>query len=270
MSDLTLTGLFFYPVKSLAGISLERALVDARGIRYDRHWMVVDCEGRFLSQRELPTMTLIRTQLTTGVLRLSAPGMPDLDLELEGIREKRLLVSVWGDLIEAQFEGARASNWLTQYLGVDCRLVSMPKETTRQVDQRFAEVDDQVGFADGFPFLLISEASLVDLNSRLPEALPMRRFRPNLVVSGCEPYAEDSWRRIRVGDTAFRVVKPCSRCAITTINPETAEKGAEPLATLAGYRRDGNKVYFGQNLIHDQPGELKVGMPVEVLEVDDE
>lgn len=266
MSEITLSGLYFYPVKSLAGISLERAPVDRRGIRFDRHWMLVDSEGCFLTQRQRPEMARIKTQLAPGLLRLSAPDMPDLDLELEGEREKQLTVEVWNDRVEAQFEGARVSNWLSQYLGVDCRLVSMPAKTVRPVDPRFARSDDQVGFSDGFPFLLISEGSLEDLNSRLDTPMTMRRFRPNLVVKGCEPYAEDQWKRIRIGDMTFRVVKPCSRCVITTIEPETLEKGPEPLRTLSQYRREGNKVYFGQNVIHDSPGELKLGMPVEILE----
>jgi len=270
VAGIVLSGLFFYPVKSLTGLGLERAPVDERGIRYDRHWMLVDGQGRFLSQRELPAMTRIKTQLAPGVLRLKAPGMPDLDLDLDGERGKRLDVQVWRDSCQAYFEGASAANWLSQYLEVDCRLVSMPRQTLRPVDQRYAEPRDQVGFADGFPFLLISQASLDDLNSRLDAPLPMRRFRPNLVVAGCESYAEDRWKRIRIGGISFRVAKPCSRCVITTIDPDTALKGQEPLRTLGGYRREGNQVYFGQNLIHDQPGELHTGMPVEILESADE
>ena len=136
----------------------------------------------------------------------------------------------------------------------------------RAVDPDYARPADQVGFADGFPFLLISQASLDHLNRRLAAPLPMLRFRPNLVVSGCEPYAEDGWRHLRIGDLEFRVAKPCSRCIIPTIDPTTAQRSAEPLRTLRGYRRRDNKVYFGQNLIHDALGRLEVGMPVEVLE----
>jgi uncharacterized protein YcbX len=137
----------------------------------------------------------------------------------------------------------------------------------RRLDLDYARPQDQTGFADGFPFLLISEASLADLNRRIGRTLPMQRFRPNLVVRGCAPYAEDHWRRIRIGGVGFRLVKPCSRCIIPSIDPATGERdGSEPLATLSRYRQTGNKVYFGQNLIHDGPGRLAVGDRVVVLE----
>jgi uncharacterized protein YcbX len=190
----------------------------------------------------------------------------DLDIAFEPEQIEQQRVQVWGDNCLAQSAGAKAAAWLSQFLGLDCRLFFMPESTRREVDPTYAAPTDQVGFADGFPFLLISEASLADLNQRLEQPLPMARFRPNLVVSGCEPYAEDSWKRIRIGELTFRVAKPCSRCVIPTINPETAEKSVEPLRTLNSYRREGNKVYFGQNLLHDGIGELKAGMLVEVLE----
>ncbi|MCW8945532.1 MAG: MOSC domain-containing protein [Sedimenticola sp.] len=266
MGAFTLSNLYFYPVKSLRGIALERAPVDARGIHFDRHWMVVDGSGDFITQRQYPKMALIHTALTPMGLRLSAPHMADLDVAFEPEEVIQQTVQVWGDHCLAQGAGEAASVWLSEFLGVNCGLVFLPELTQRNVDPHYANPEDQVGFADGFPFLLISEASLTDLNSRLEQALPMIRFRPNLVVSGCEPYAEDSWRRIRIGEVTFRVSKPCSRCVIPTINPETAEKSVEPLRTLNSYRREGNKVYFGQNVLHDGVGELRVGMPVEILE----
>jgi uncharacterized protein YcbX len=266
MSELTLSSLYFYPVKSLRGIALERAPVDGRGIHFDRHWMVVDSKGDFVTQRQFPRMALIRTALTPTGLRLTAPEQMDLDIAFEPEQIEQQRVQVWGDNCLAQSAGAKAAAWLSQFLGLDCRLFFMPESTRREVDPTYAAPTDQVGFADGFPFLLISEASLADLNQRLEQPLPMARFRPNLVVSGCEPYAEDSWKRIRIGELTFRVAKPCSRCVIPTINPETAEKSVEPLRTLNSYRREGNKVYFGQNLLHDGIGELKAGMLVEVLE----
>lgn len=266
MSAFTLSSLYFYPVKSLRGIGLERAPVDNRGIHFDRHWMVVDDKGDFITQRQFPNMALIHTALTPSGLRLSAPGMADLDVLFEPEAPVQQTVQVWGDRCMALSAGPGAAAWLSDFLGLDCRLVFMPESTRRPVDPDYAESSDQVGFADGFPFLLISEASLADLNGRLDQALPMIRFRPNLVVAGCEPYAEDQWRRIRIGEVTFRVSKPCSRCVIPTINPDTAEKSVEPLRTLNRYRRDGNKVYFGQNLLHDGTGELRAGMPVEVLE----
>ncbi len=266
MSQPILSGLYFYPVKSLRGIPLERAPVDARGIHFDRHWMVVDGAGKFITQRQYPRMALVHTALTPGGLRLSAPGMPDLEVAFEPETVQEEQVQVWGDSCLARSAGDPPATWLSRFLGTPCRLFYMPEQTERAVDSRYATARDRVGFADGFPFLLISQASLDDLNGRLDEALPMIRFRPNLVVSGSAPYAEDQWRRIRIGGLTFRVAKPCSRCVIPTINPQTGEKGVEPLRTLNRYRRDGNKVYFGQNLLHDGTGELKLGMTVELLE----
>ncbi|MCW8908566.1 MAG: MOSC domain-containing protein [Sedimenticola sp.] len=268
MADATfaLSALYFYPVKSLRGLRLERAPVDERGIHYDRHWLVVDGDGRFITQRQQPRMALVRTALTPAGLRLSAPGMPDLEVDFVSADPRPLSVEIWRDHCLAHSAGDPAAAWLSRFLGLECRLCYLPEASRRGVDPEYAEAQDQVGFADGFPFLLISQASLEDLNSRLPAPLPMTRFRPNLVISGCEPYAEDRWKRIRIGGITFRVAKPCSRCVIPTIDPETGQKSSEPLRTLNSYRRQGNQVMFGQNLLHDAIGELRVGTPVEVLE----
>ncbi len=266
MSKLTLTGLFRYPVKSLRGAGLALATLDARGIRRDRRWMLVDQDGLFLSQRGLPRMTLVHTLMTSDHLTLQAPDMSDLVLPPESVDDEVVQVKVWRDECLARCVGEDADNWLSEFLHTECRLVYLPDDQIRQVDPDYAKEGDQTGFSDGFPLLLISEASLQDLNSRMSEPLPMERFRPNLVVAGCEPYAEDQWKRIRIGEIEFKLVKPCSRCAITTVHPETAQTGAEPLQTLSSYRRQGNKVYFGQNLIHTEIGELRLGMDVEVIE----
>lgn len=266
MSKITLSGLYHYPVKSLRGNSLEQALLDERGIQFDRHWMLVDPDGGFITQRETPRMALVTTCLTADGLVLSAPGMADLVIPSEEGPGGILDVRIWGDRCRARLVPGVAGEWLSRFLGRDCRLVYLPRESRRPVDPVYAGSGDQVGFADGFPLLVISEASLEDLNSRLEQPLQMRRFRPNLVIRGCPPYAEDGWRRISIGGVGFRLVKNCSRCAITTIDPESGEKGREPLRTLSGYRRDGNKVNFGQNAIHDEPGRLELGMPVEIVE----
>ena len=265
MSGLTLEALHRYPVKSLAGESFEVLEVLARGLAYDRHWMLVDERGEFLSQRQLPSMSLISASVdTAGTLGLNAPGMPEL--VLTACDGGPLDVRVWDDSVSAEMVGSEADDWLSRFLGVSCRLVCFAQDTVRRVDPAFSRTADQVGFADGFPFLLISRASLDDLNRRLAQPVPMLRFRPNLVVAGCEPFAEDGWRRIRIGELEFRVAKPCSRCIIPTIDPATGQRGAEPLRTLSTYRKRGNKIYFGQNLIHEAEGRLAVGMPVEVLE----
>jgi hypothetical protein len=231
--------------------------------------MLVDEAGRFLTQRQLPRMALIDTQLRADALIVRAASMPDLTVPLQADAGQAIQTQIWQDSAPAYSAGNEAAAWLSEFLSTPVRLVSFPADHLRQVDETYAKKGDGTAFSDGFPFLLISQASLDELNSRLPEPVPMRRFRPNLVVSGTEAFAEDRWRRIRIGALSFRVVKPCSRCVITTIDPQTAKKGVEPLRTLATYRRQDGKVCFGQNLIHDGLGSLKIGDQVEVLESSD-
>ena len=265
MAVIKLAAIYRYPVKSLRGEAFGALDIGSRGFLYDRHWMVVDDDGRFLTQRQLPRMALVTTTvLDQGRLRLQAPDMPELVIEPGGNDDIR--VTIWHDQVDAALADPQASDWLSRFLQRPCRLVVMPEQTTRAVNPDYAAAQDQVGFADGFPFLLISQGSLDDLNARLEQAVPMQRFRPNLVVEGCEPYAEDGWRRVRIGELTFRVAKPCSRCIIPTIDIDTATRSPEPLRTLMSYRKRDNKIYFGQNLIHDGPGRLEVDMPVEVLE----
>lgn len=269
VTQAILSGLMIYPVKSLAGIELRQSEVDRFGLRHDRRWMVVNAAGKFLSQRELPQMALIRQTLSADGLTLSTNGKPDLHLPLTPREIDRIEVDVWHDHCHAIPCGSEADTWLSEALGQPCRLVYFPDGEERPIDPEYAESQDRTAFSDGFPLLLISEASLEDLNARLEQKLPISRFRPNLIVSGCNAYAEDNWRQIRIGELDCRVVKPCSRCTITTVDPKTAQRGPEPLKTLAGYRRQGNKVFFGQNLLHNRPGLLKVGMRVEILEKTD-
>lgn len=258
--------LFVYPIKSLGGMELEAAEVEARGFRHDRRWMLVDEGGVFLSQRRLQRMALARAGIEGERLVVEAPGMPPLELPLRPEPGGGAVqVSVLGDEVEAVTCGGEADRWFARFLGAPCRLVHMPDETERAVDPRYAAAGDRVGFADGFPFLVLSEASLDDLNARLPEPVPVDRFRPSIVVGGCEPYAEDRWRRVIVGGVGFRVVKPCSRCAITTVDQESGEGGKEPLRTLATYRKAGGEVFFGQNAIPDGTGPLRAGDFVEVV-----
>jgi uncharacterized protein YcbX len=261
-----LRGLYQYPIKSCRGTALEEAVVGVRGIVADRHWMVVDSSGTFLSQRELPRMALISPRLTGGTMEISAPGMRSLTISL-GDDGPRVDVTVWADRCVAVDEGDSAAAWFTAFLGVTCRLTRMPDEEARRVDPAYASPDDQVGFADGFSFLLTSRASLEELNRRMPAPLPMNRFRPNIVIDGVEPFEEDGWKRIRIDGIEFTVAKPCARCAITTTDQNTAERSKEPLRTLATFRNvKGKGVMFGQNLIHDRTGVLHVGAEVEVLE----
>lgn len=264
-----LSQIFVYPVKSLRGFQVDAWPVDATGLRHDRKWMLVDEQGLFLSQRKLPRMTLIRTAIHADCLRLSAPGMTDLSLPLQADTEATLQVEVWGDICQGQRCGAKADAWLSQFLQTPCHLVWHADDQRRQVDQKYALPDDQTAYSDGFPFLLVSEASLQAINEAMNLSLSMERFRPNLVVSGCDSYAEDQWRRILLNEIEFRLPKPCSRCSVPAIDPETAEIGKEPLLTLAQSRKWQNKVYFGQNVLHDRVGMLSVGSVVAVLEQGD-
>lgn len=266
MREICLSALYRYPVKSLAGHELSISNLDDFGLVDDRRWMVVDREGGFLTQRELPEMALVTTHMEGDSLVLQAPGMPPISVERQSGNAERISVKVWNDRCEARLCGDAVQGWLSEFLRRPCRLVHMPDAEVRRVDPRYARPDDRTAFSDGFPLLLISQASLDDLNGRLEAPLPMIRFRPNLVVTGCPAYAEDGWSLIRIGTMTLRVVKPCARCKITTVDPYTAETGSEPLKTLAGYRRQGNQVHFGQNLLHDGSGELAVGMPLEILQ----
>jgi hypothetical protein len=257
--------LWIYPVKSCRGIALDHADVGLRGIRWDRHWMIVDDAGQFLTQRQRPAMALVRTALAPDGLQLEAPGLGPLKVPYAA-GEGRLTVKIWGDEIDACAVSAAADRWVSEALGSPCRLVRFPDDRARAVDPAFGRPGDETAFSDGFPLLLIGQGSLDDLNARLASPLSMRRFRPNVVSRGGAPYAEDGWRQIRLSAVACRVVKPCSRCAITTVDPERGVRdGAEPLEALATYRRRNGKVYFGQNVIPDDAGQVRVGDAIAVL-----
>jgi len=246
---------------------VKQATLDARGILFDRHWMLVDEQGGFLSQRTDPRMALVDQRIEGDELVIEAPGFAPLRIPSQVGTGEAIAVDIWKDRCQASLVGSEADAWFSRVLGRFCRLVYLPASSVRAVDPSYASPTDQTGFSDGFPLLIISNASLSDLNQRLDSPLAMQRFRPNLVIHGCEPYEEDRWREIRIGDIGFRLVKPCSRCAITTIDPVTTKKSAEPLRTLARYRRADNKVYFGQNTLHDAPGELREGMEVEIVSI---
>ena len=263
LDGIILSGLHVYPIKSCAGVSLRSAEIAATGLRHDRRWMLVDGEGGFVSQRTMPRMAVISVSIRDECLVVEAPGMPDLEVPFEAEDGGRISVEVWGDTQSGVPVGEEADRWFGEFLRGDYRLVRQPEDDVRPVDSVRANGGDRASFVDRFPFLLISEASLEDLNGRMEEPLPMNRFRPNLVVRGCEPYAEDGWGEVRIADVPFRVAEPCRRCAITTTNQKTAERGKEPLSTLATYRRWGGGVVFGRNAIHSSLGTLRVGDTVE-------
>jgi len=267
--SMHLSSLYRFPLKSAAGESLQRCASDSLGLLGDRRWMVVAAgTGRFLTQRVLPRMALLQAHWQGDTaLRLAAPGMPELLVRVPDDKTMRC-VQVWSANPVVPDAGETAAAWLSDFLGQACRLVYLPEDDGIQVDLDYARLGERTAFSDGFPFLLIGQASLDDLARRVGRPLEMLRFRPNLVVSGAEPYAEDGWKRIRIGQLTFRVVKPCSRCVIPTLDPATGERAPdrEPLNTLLSYRKGPGGVFFGQNLIAEGRGELEVGMPVEPLE----
>jgi uncharacterized protein YcbX len=264
MTHPILSEIFVYPVKSLAGISANSWPVTEKGFQYDRKWMIIDNERQFLSQRKLPKMALIKTALTDQNLILSAPGMEDLSLPLEPVNGQIINSTIWHDQCDARSVSTEADQWLGDFLKLDCRLVYQPDEVIRPVDPDYANPAGKIAFSDGFPFLTISENSLAALNQDMQLDLAMIRFRPNLVISGCPAYAEDSWREISIGAIDFRLPKPCARCSIPAIDPETAQIGKEPLLTLSRTRKWQNNVYFGQNALHNQCGILTVGDAVHI------
>jgi len=265
MNHYTLSDLIIYPIKSLAGIHLNHWQVTRTGLMYDRQWMLIDNERQFLSQRRLSKMALIKTALTDTQLIVSAPNQQNLALDLKPDLGGIINSTIWQDECAARHISKEADLWFSNFLNTSCRLVYLPSNEVRAVDNRYALPTDQTSFSDGFPFLLVSEASLQSLNQAMQFEIGMNRFRPNLVISGCEAYAEDSWREIRIGNIEFRLPKPCSRCVIPTINPDTAKTDKEPLATLNRLRKWQNKVYFGQNALHNRSGILQVGDTVEIV-----
>jgi len=259
-------GLFIYPVKSCERVAVDEAMVGATGFELDRRWMAVGDDGRFFSQREHPRLALVRVRVGEGRLVLEAPKLAPLEIALQAGTRPAGRVQVWDDECAAFDEGREAASWFSEHLGCSARLVRMAGDDARPLGSSSAQPGDRVSFADGFPFLLLSTASLEGLNRRLSLPVPMDRFRPNIVVEDCEAHAEDGWSRLRIGEVVFRIVKPCARCVITTVDQETGERGREPLRTLSTYRSFDGQVLFGQNLVHEGRGVVRVGDAVEVLD----
>jgi uncharacterized protein YcbX len=262
---IAVSGLFVYPVKSCAGLALDEAEVTATGFALDRRWMVVAEDGGFLSQRSHPQLARIRVRVESDRLQLEGPHLPTLQVPLENDGSPSRRVTVWRDECPAIDEGREAAAFFSQHLGRPVRLVRLAGDDARPVSGPAAQPGDRVSFADGYPFLLLSQASLDGLNRRLSLPVPMDRFRPNIVVTGCGPHDEDRWHHLRIGSVDFRVAKPCARCVVTTTDQRTGERGQEPLRTLAEYRSEDGQVLFGQNLIHAGRGMVRIGDRVLVL-----
>ena len=263
---MQLSGLYLYPIKSSAPLETQTAVVEPRGLQHDRRWMVVDAEGRVLTGRERPRLTLVRAQPVPAGLSLAAPGMQSLSVPFPQT-EATVLVNVWKQEVAARPAEAAADAWLSEFLQQPARLVHMDADVSRPIIDPHSQAGDEVSFADAFPLLLISRAALDGLNTRLAKPVSMLQFRPNLVVEGVAAHAEDGWKRIRIGEVEFDVAKACTRCVFTTIDPRRGERDpdGEPLRTLIGYRRTADGVTFGQNLIPRSLGSVRVGDKVEVL-----
>ncbi len=261
-----LSNIHIYPVKSTRRISLAEARVEFLGLEGDRRWMVVDAAHRFLTQREAPRLALVQAWRVELRLMLAAPGMNLLSVPLPGATAHRLTVNVWRDSVMASPAGDAADQWFTSFLGRPCQLVYMDNPRARLANPDYAAPGSVVSFADGFPLLVTSTGSLAALNRLMSKPVPMHRFRPNVVIAGSEAFAEDNWHRIQIGGVCFQVAKPCTRCIITTTSQDTAVRGKEPLRTLSTFRKRGSNVYFGENLVPETPGTIRVGDEVSVLE----
>jgi len=264
---ITLSALTFYPIKACRGFDVPVSNVERMGLEHDRRMMLVTPEGNFLTQREYPKLALVTPTLNSDNLTLSAPDFDSMRLTIQRTGTPRP-VNIWKSKgVQAVDQGGESAQWFSDWLGASVRLVHIANGCQRKVSADHAvHPDDHTGFADGYPILIASEAGLADLNARLETPVPMKRFRPNVVVKGCEPFAEDTWKRIRIGEVELAIVKPCARCVVTTIDKETLAQSKEPLKTLNTFRKQGNGAMFGQNVIPLNGGRLELGMSVVVLQ----
>ena len=269
---MRLVGLSYYPVKGMRGIDVEAAHVEACGLAWDRRWMVVDAQGRFLTQRQLPAMARFAAMVSDDRLTL-AVDRDRIELPLRpGADAPHIPVTVWRSTLDAALVGHGADAWLSGHLGHNCRLVFLADTRARPIEPAFARAGEHVSFADGFPILLTSTGSLAVLNDALDHGIGMNRFRPNIVIDGARPWAEDGWRSLRIGGMRFRAAKPCTRCAVPGIDQRSGEvpQRGEPLRTLGRLNRRQDGIIFGSNLVPllqaGQPGRLQLGDPVEILE----
>ena len=266
---LNISQLFIYPVKSLSGIALESAQVTDRGLQHDRRWMLVNEQNRFLSQRELPKMALLQVTLEKDGIRIKSAEQPHDDIIIPYDTEENGMekVTIWNATCDARRVGEKIDTWFSNKLGVTCKLVFMPDESMRPVDTTsgFHPDGKYTSFADAYPFLLIGEASLQDLNSRLQEPVTIKRFRPNIVFSGGLPYQEDEIGDFTVNNIHFTGLENCARCMVPNVDPETGIPGREPVKTLATYRLHNKKINFGRNVVHSGKGIIRVGDEIRLL-----
>lgn len=270
-----------YPIKSLGGISLNESKIEKRGLEFDRRWMLTDKNGEFFTQRDIPKMATLALKIDEKCLIVTCENQ-SVKIPFDFEKTETQKVRVWQSICDAFILPKQINDWFSDVLETKCQIVYMPDETKREINQQFRLNEEIVSFADGYPFMMIGENSLNDLNEKLEtEKLPMNRFRPNFVVSDSDAFAEDNWKKIKIGNTIFRSTKPCARCVITTIDQDKGiTENNEPLKTLAKYRQakdvfpeiyedfglTKNAVLFGQNLVAENFGEIiNLGDNVEIV-----
>lgn len=254
---MQISQLFIYPIKSLGGIELKQSFVAQRGLQYDRRYMLVDENGMFLTQRNLHKLALFKLSLVDDGFLVSYENQ-NIKVPFS-ITGNTIKVTIWDDVVDAVVADDTFNDWFSLRLNQKVKLVYLHDQGVRPVNPKYANNEEQLSFADGYPLMMISEASLNLLNSKLIKPIGMDRFRPNVVLSGAGPHSEDELQNFKIGTAQFKVAKPCARCVVTTINQQTLQTGKEPLATLAKYRRVGDNVNFGANVICLQEGQLSVG-----------
>lgn len=265
MSTLYLSRLRIYPIKACAGMDVQEARIDKRGLQYDRRWMLVNEQGKDLHQFDYPRLASIVVSLQDGCLLVEAPSMPPLHIPLEPQHTTPLVAQWFEGICETVPANDEADAWFQKFLNVYCKLVFMPESTQRFVAPEFA-IDHDLAAFTSFQYHLLGEGSLNDLNQRLETPVPLERFRPNLVVAGTPAFAEDSWLTLQINQHTFHVVRACDRCAIITVDPDKGiMTGKEPLTTLARYRTFKQKVLFGQYLLSGDTGVLRIGDEVNIL-----
>ncbi len=258
--------IIIYPVKSLKGFSLTGARMDLSGLQYDRQWMVIEPDGRFMTQRIYPQMALIETEINDGQLILRTFGMEHHIVPSISDDAQTVETEVWGDAVTANVHDDATNQWLSQAIGSECKLVCFPPDHTRQCDPEHAKQGDHTMFSDAYPVLVLSQASLDHLNTKLSTAVEINRFRPNLVIAGCEPHDEDNWQQIQINDLTLRNGVPCARCSVPTVDPEIGVlSGPEPIHTLSSYRQSDGEIYFGMTFVPNTEGSIHVSDQVTVI-----
>jgi uncharacterized protein YcbX len=263
---LTLSTIYIYPIKSLGGISVDSAYADKQGFKYDRRYLLVDETGMFITQRDFPQLAFLKLSIVeSGFKVLNTMDSSQTIIPFESDSKENLSVKIWDDVCNAVMVSTDLNNWFSSAINKKCSLVYMTNDEKRLVEKIYINEEHIVSFADAYPYLIIGQSSLDDLNQRLEIRLPMNRFRPNLVFTGGNSYEEDCWKDFKIGDAKFKAVKPCARCVITTTDQDTAERSVEPLKTLSTYRKINNKVMFGMNVVCNKPGIVSINQKIELF-----